>query len=346
MPSQKLTAAGVERIRPPKTGRKEYFDSVLPGFALRVTDKGRKSWCVMYRIDGRLRRLTLGGYPALGLADARKGAREALLSVSRGTDPVEAKAAQDRQENAERANSFEAVAEEFLRRHGEKLRPRSLEEVARPVRKMLIPRWKNRLVTDISRRDIIDLMDDIMDAGTPVAANRTLAVVKTLFNWCIERGILDASPAAAVKRPAKEEERQRVLTDDEIAALWPVWEDQGYPFGGFHKILLVTAQRRGEVATMCWDDLDFDTKVWHIPGASTKTGRSHDVPLSPLAIEVLTYFPRFSGGVFVFSTTAGKRPISGFSKAKARADARSGVTGWGLHDLRRTAGTRMTQLSI
>ncbi|MEE8275163.1 MAG: integrase arm-type DNA-binding domain-containing protein, partial [Alphaproteobacteria bacterium] len=173
----KLTPAAVERIRPPKTGRAEYFDHAIPGFCLRVTDRGWKSWALMYRHRGKLRRLTLGTYPALGLLKARRAARGALEAVADGTDPAIAKREARRRDETEKHGTFAAVAEDFLNRHGKTLRPRSLEEVERPFKKWLLPRWGDRLISDIMRRDIIDLIDDLMDAGTPVAANRTLAVV-------------------------------------------------------------------------------------------------------------------------------------------------------------------------
>ncbi len=349
----KLTPAAVERIKAPpvpadkKAARAEYFDILVPGLCLRVTYKGRKSWALMYRHGGKLRRLTLGSYPALGLVKARRAARKALEMVADGTDPAIAKREAKRRDETQQRGTFAAVAKDFLNRHGKTLRPRSLEEVERPFEKWLQPRWDHRRIEDIARRDVIDLIDEIMDAGTPVAANRTLAVVKKFFNWCVERGVLDTSPAAAVKRPAKEQERQRVLTDDEIALLWPAWDTLGYPFGDFHKMLILTAQRRNEVSTMKWSDLDLDAddQSWHVPAEVTKAARAHDVPLSPLAVELLDALPRFSGP-YVFSTTDGRRPISGYSRAKARADKLSGVEDWTLHDLRRTAGTRMTQLGV
>ena len=136
-----------------------------------------------------------------------------------------------------------------------------------------------------------------------------------------------------------------MLTDDEIKALWLAWDQMAYPFGDLSKMLLMTGQRRSEVARMRWSDVDFDLKVWTIPGEVTKSGRSHDVPLSKLALEVLEALPHFTGD-HIFTTTAGAKPVSGYSRAKSRAEELSGVTEWRLHDCRRTVGTRMTQCGI
>ena len=341
MAKAKLTDAFCNRTKPPGQGRLEFADQILPGLRFRVTDKGAKSFALITRLHGKQIRVTLGPYPMLSLSKARADAREALQAVARGEDPRTAK----RRARETRTDTFANIADEFLQRHGRKLRPRSLDELARPFKRWLVPRWGDRLVSNISRRDIIELMDDIIDKGTPVAANRTLAAIKTFFSWCLDRDIVEASPAAAVKRPGVEKERERVLADHEIKALWPAWDKIGYPFGDLGKMLLVTAQRRTEVARMRWSDIDFKAKVWTIPPEATKGGRRHDVPLAGLALEILESIPRFSGN-FVFTTTAGAKAVSGYSRSKSRAEEISKVTGWRLHDLRRTAGTRMTQCGI
>ena len=353
----KLTAAAVVRMRAPATGRVDCFDTVLPGFMLRVTDKGSKSWSVVYRMPGnpKLRRYTIGSYPAFSLVEARTAAREALQMVATGTDPAAEKARQRRRIEPERPDTFANIVAEFTKRHIEKKRPRTQIEMTRPITKWLLPRWGDRLVGDISRRDIIALIDEIVDGGAPIAANRALATVRKFFNWCVGRGILEASPCVLIEPPGKETKRDRELTDDEIRALWPAYDSLGNPFGAVMKMLLLTGQRRTEVGTMQWSDVDLDAGHWTLAAADTKAGRPHLVPLSRLAIEVLESLPRFTSD-YVFSTSDGSRPVSGFSRVKRRLDklvkeAAEGsnlpdIPAWRLHDLRRTCATGMRRLRV
>ncbi len=206
----------------------------------------------------------------------------------------------------------------------------------------VLPRWGTRQIASITRRDVLDLIDTMVERGSPVMANAVLATVRKMFNWAIERDIVDASPVAGVKPPTKVEQRDRVLDDNEIRDVWSACDGLGHPFGAMFKFLLVTAQRRGEVATMRWSDVDLDNAVWTLPRERTKADRAHQVPLPPQAVSILQGLPRFDGD-YIF-TTRGHRPASGFSKAKTRLDALSAVSGWRLHDLRRTAASGMARL--
>ncbi len=318
---------------------------MLPGFGLRITENGIRTWVVMYRMGGRARRLTVGRYPALSLADARALARDAMHEVAKGNDPGAAKAARRRSPEPER-HTFADAAEDFLRRHVGKLRRSTRGEYARYFAKVLVPRWGRRRLADLTRADVIDLLDDVMDTGKLAKANHTLVVVRKFLNWCVERGRLDASPCVMVKRPHEQRARDRVLSDDELRAIWGACDRMGHPFDAFLKMLLVTAQRRSEVARMRWSHVDLEQRLWTIPAEDTKAGRTHEVPLSPLAMEILEAAPRFHGD-FVHTTTGGERPISGFSQAKSRLAALSGVAGdWRFHDFRRTGGTGMAGLGV
>jgi integrase len=351
MPKRKLTAAAVEKVGAPNKGRIEYFDTVLPGFALRITDKGSKSWVLFYRIGGRQRRLTIGKYPAFELADARTEAREALRLVEKGQDPALVKAEAKRV--LQHPDTIEAVVSKFIERHA-KPNNKTWREVQLMFRHHVLPDWGKRDIRSITRRDVIDLIDDVTDRTSPVRANRILANVRKLFGWAVERDIIGASPVTGVKPPGKERERDRVLSDQEIRAVWEACGDGekgiGWPFGPFTRMLLVTAQRRDEVAHMKWADIDFENSNWSLPREITKADRSHDVPLSPLALDILTNIPRI--GPFVFMSgreprlAKGPKPISGFGKAKTVIDRKSGVINWRYHDLRRTAGTNMARHGI
>ena len=336
MAVSRLTTVGVERLKPPAKGRADYADAVLPGLHLRVTEKGRKSWSVVYRMNGRQHRMTLGAYPKVDLNDARDAAREALQAVDRGEDPIQLQHAAE----PTALSTFEAVAHSFIERYA-KPRLTRWTELQSTLERHVVPQWGPRLIGDIAKRDVILLLDHVSDRGG--SANRVLKAVRRVFSWACERDLLDTSPAAYIQSPVKEVARDRVLADDEVVAVWAACEKLGYPMDAFVKMLLVTAQRRGEVATMQWADLDLDAKVWTLPAERVKSGRSHQVPLSSLAMDILNGLPRFNGP-YVFTTTSGERPVSGFSKAKRRLNEFAGVADWRLHDLRRTAASGMAKL--
>jgi integrase len=340
MPTMKLTQLAVDRLSPPKTGRLEFFDSHLPGFGLRIADTGHKAWVLFYRIEGRQRRYTIGSLATHPKVDqARERAREILRDVERGIDPAALKAAVP----ARKADTVADLVTKFIERYA-KPKNRSWQETDRTLRLHVVARWGSRDAVSITRRDVLELLDELVDRGTPITANRILAAIRKMFGWAVERDIIPASPVVSVKAPGKEIERERVLTDDELTKVWQAAEMMGTIPAAFIKLLILTGQRRDEVSSMRWEDLDLAARVWTLPRESTKADRSHEVPLAPLVIEVLTSLPRT--GTYVFTSTRGERPISGFSKIKARADTLSGFNDWRIHDLRRTTGTGMARAGI
>ena len=356
---KKLTAPAVERLKPNPDKRLEIPDGVVDGLYLVIQPSGTKGWAFRYRfpVGGKVKnhKITIGSYPALGLADAREEAGKLRRGVETGDNPKQIQA-RERAETRERAlNTFGLVAVAFTVRYA-KRHTRSWKQTKGILRKHVVPAWKDRPIDGITRRDVIDLLDGIIRSGKPVLANRVLAHVRKLFNWCLERGIVGASPAVQIKAPGgKESPRDRDLSDAEIKVIWPAFDAAGYPFGSMMQILLLTGQRRSEVATMRWTDLDTDAAVWNLPAGSTKALRSHSIPLPNMAVEILGDLPRFDGP-YVFSTTGGKRPVSGYSKAKLRIEqeinkalARNGgepLTNWQIHDLRRTAASGMAKLGV
>lgn len=341
MPTLELTDMTVATARATAAGRTEIWDATLPGFGLRVSKVGRKSWVLMYRIDGRKRRLTLGTFPALSLAAARDAAGLALLDVSRGNDPAEQRAAS----RGDRQRSFAALAEEYLDRHARRHK-RSWRQDERQLTVEVLPAWGKLPVEAITRQDVIRLIESIAERGAPIQANRVLALVRKLFNWAVEKELTTASPAINVKAPAKEARRDRILTDVEVGRLWQAWGAIGHPFGPWFKLLLATGQRREALAAMRWSDITPKDGVWTIPPDHTRTGRPHAVPLPALAAEILMSQPR-TDSVYVFpSRDDPGRPVSGHARARQTAIARSGVADWRLHDLRRTAAHAMTRLGV
>jgi integrase len=346
-----LTKQIVEKAPPGFT-----WDSRVPGFGVRVLASGRRSYVHQYRAkSGKQRRTVLGVHGAITVEQARDMARDLYEAVRRGGDPVE-----ERRQAANRSrDTVEAVIDEFMRRHmeGRKRSGTYIRDTRARFDKYVLPRWRGRDIRAITRRDVIDLLDAIVDEGKPLTANRTLTAVRKLFNWALQRGIVDASPVASVQHPAEETKRERTLTPDELMGVWAAAGELGYPFGSFFRIALLTGQRRDEVASMRWQDVDETEGIWTLPSDQTKPGRAHIVPLSPLALEIMAGLRERRGdGPYIFSTTGGERPISGYSKAKTRLDAAitrlreedglPALAPWRIHDLRRTVGTGLGRLGV
>jgi len=314
-----LTTGLIERT----TGPAFLWDTRLPGFGCRLYESGKRTFIFQFRLrDGKQRRVTLG---SITLDQARERATELYAAARKGADPV-AQEQQEREIRTKRVQASNALAlpkvvAEFTKRHLEgKQRSRSYVNDTRGIFRLhVLPRWQGRNLDTITRRDVIALLDAVKDQGTPVQANRTLAAVRKLFNWSVQRGLLDASPVTKIDPPSKEKRRERVLTADEVAAVWRAAGELGYPFGLWFRMCLATAQRcDGEVAKMRWADIDEGRKVWRMAGEQNKAGRAHVTPLAPLALDLLAQAPR--EGTYVFTTTRGAAPISGFSRAKKRID--------------------------
>jgi integrase len=354
MPTKRLTDLFVERVKPPPHGRIEYFDAAFGGLALRVTERGHKSWSLHYRIRGRLRRLTIGSYPAVKPAEARRDAGRALDRVRQGFDPAEDKRAH---RLAAPHQSVAEVARDYLNRVQRNAAPNTYRVTKHTFEKDVLPIWQNRLLDSITRGDVHRVIDAILARKAGVHANRVMARLRAFFNWAVERDLLSASPLAGMKPPTKERPRDRVLSDDELLWFWRASEMVELPFGPLVKLLLFTAQRRDEVAQMEWSEVDFEKRNWTQPREKTKNKHAHEVQLSSPAIETLNSILRI-GKRFIF-TSNGETPVSGFSHAKVRLDAAmlkakredlgdkcEAIPHWTLHDLRRTAATGMARLNF
>jgi integrase len=346
----KLTNLFVESVEAPNSGQAEYWDTQAVGLGLRVSLGGRKAWTVVYRHAGRLRRLTLGSYPTLGLADARKLAKTTLLEAARGADP-----AREKKEHR-MAETFGDLAELYLDKHARALK-RTWKEDERIIEKELCPRWKNVKATEIRRKDVAALLDAIVVRKAPVMANRTKALISKIFNFGIRRGIVEANPALHVANPGKEEQRDRVLTDDEIRAVWTTLDSKKAWVAAVIKLGLLTAQRRGEVLGMRWSELDLDGAWWILPAERTKNGLAHRVALAPQAIQILRKLrtdqekkrrqerkAETTAAIYVFpSPRAGH--IRNLQKIMPTVRTDSGVE-FRYHDLRRTAASLMAGIGI
>lgn len=344
-----ITDVQVRNLKP-KARRYVVWDG--EGFGVRVGPSGKKAFIFMYRFDGKPRMMTLGKYPKMDLATARLKKAEAEEKVSKGEEDPGETATITKRVNREAPIVAELV-EEYLEKWA-KPRKRSWQEDERILKFDVVPVWGNLKAKAITRRNVITLLDGIIERGAPIAANRTLAVIRKMFNFAVGRDVIPATPCAAITRPAPENRRDRVLTDAEIKALW-----NELPNAKMIeltrlavKFQLATAQRIGEVAAAEWPEIDLDGKVWTIPAEKAKNGMPHRVPLSPLATELLKAIKvesRASTWLFPSrrKTVGHILPTAiGHALNVAIRDKKIGIDHATPHDLRRTAASKMTEAGI
>jgi integrase len=371
-----LTAKRIETVQA-TSSRQEIPDGLLVGLYLVVQPSGAKSFAVRYRYAGQPRKLTLGAFPAVSLEVARAIGAKALRAAAEGRDPAKEKQAakgdakrQAAEEIRGKRDLFENVAREFIERHAMKQnRETTWRETARILGfkpdpdnagKLLVVEpqkgkpptvlqlWNGRKVQDITKRDVITLLDTVRDRA-PVMANRNLAAVRKLFNWCLARDIIQVSPCTLIDPPALESSRDRILSDDELRLVWNAAGSDGRPFEPLVKLLVLTGQRLGEVAGMRWSEIDFKDRLWIIPAERVKNGERHEVPLSDAAIAIISALPRIKTAEGAVFTTRS------FSRAKTRLDGAilaampkgaKAPEPWVFHDLRRTLASGMARLGI
>ena len=333
MVKRSLTDAAVMRLKPPAEGQIDIFDQGYPGFAIRISYGGGKTFVYFYKLGGRLRRMSLGRYPSTSLADAREAWRKARQDAQKGRDPSTAR-------NREGgATDFGNVFEEWLKR--DQAGNRTVDAVRRLIEKDAMPAWAHRQVVDLDRRDVLDVIDAVVDRGSPVTARRLHSHLHRFFRWCVGRGILDANPMADLPKPGNETKRERVLTDDELLAVWNAAEKLGWPFGPITQLLMLTGARRSEIGRLQWSEISGGQIC--LSGERTKNGESHNIALSSPASAIIEKLPRIDKSALVFTTT-GRTPVSGWSNAKTSLDELSAP--WTLHDLRRTVATGLQKLGV
>lgn len=361
MARKALTDRTLKSLKPAVRGKHyDLWDAVVPGLGVRVSDIGTKTFVLMKRYGDSKNptRGRLGMYGAISLDDARTKARNWQILLERGIDPRSEEKRQREAELRKRENSFAAVAEQFIKRHVAKTRKAAIVE--RELRREFINRWGNRPITDITQHDVVAVIDEVVERNAPYQAHNLLGHVRTLFNWAIARGVygVDRSPCDRLRPAAvigKKQARQRVLNDRELRAAWAATGELGYPYGQLFRLLIVTGQRKSEVAEAGWSEFDLTKKLWTIPSDRMKADAAHVVPLSDDALDILKSLPRFEGGDCLFSTTFGKKPVNGFSKAKTlfdkailkalqTDDVNAKLPDFVIHDLRRTVRTALSAI--
>jgi integrase len=333
-----LTAKRIENLRP-AAHRQEIPDSGCRGLYLVLQPSGRRAWAVRYRFGGKTRKLTLDA--GLTLAEARRAATAALHEVERGHDPAaqkfDARAQAEKAADARARDTVENLAAQFIEQYAKRrTRANSWRQTVHVFDDIVLPVWRGRTIHDIVRRDIRELVESIA-ADRPVMANRTLAVLSKFFNWLCGRDVISASPCAGVERPHKEQARDRVLSDGEVKALWLACDAVGGPAGACIKLLLLTGQRRSEIAELRWSEVDGNQLK--LSAERMKGKDAHIVPLSAKAREIIAALPRT--GEFVW----GAAPISHFDRIKRELDAQMGdIPAWVIHDVRRTVASGLARL--
>jgi integrase len=341
--------AGTDQNGAPR--RSEIPDAVCRGLYLVVQPSGVKSWAVRYRCasDGKPRKLTLDRTDdgtLLGLATARAAASQVMLLVSQGQDPAADKRARQllavEQEAKLSTDTIAALFAEFITLQGRKLRPNTLLSYSGIGRRFIVPAWGARLITDIKKRAVLDLVEAIA-TDRPTMANRVFEVVRTFFGWAQSRDIITINPVAKLKPPAKEEERQRFLRDAEIAELWVACN--GSVTGAALQFMVLTGARRTEVSEMEWSEIDETTHTWTLPASRSKNRRSYTVPLSTLAWTIISKQPRVKDSRYVF-TNSGTKPIGNFNRFKKKLNGQLSFGDWVIHDLRRSCAAGLQRLNI
>jgi integrase len=319
----------------------EYWDTIVPGLALRVGMGGTRTYFVRYRFGGKNRRLKLGTHPNLTLADARDRARKKLAEVQGGGDPAQQKA--DRRVGH---GTFRALADEVLAARKARTRPKTQRQREQLLEKHVLPAWGEREAASITRREVVLLVERIA-ASTPIQANRILAIIRLLFNDGLRRGFpgLDASPAHMVAPPGEESGRDRYLTAAEIRKVWQATEHEPLWSRAVVRLAFLTAQRVGSILALQWQLVDRD--LWTIPAKDFKGKRTHLVPLSAEALAILESLrrPAPADETWVFPSRAGTQSghVTNVSKPLERTRTLAGIPHWVLHDSRTTFRTWATR---
>jgi len=358
----KVTTFTDTMIKKLKPGANKYVRGEGNGFTIRVMPSGVKTWLYVYAFDDKRRELNLGSYPDVSLETARGRFDEAKKKLKNGIDPVA-----EKEQAAEGRRSAPTVAnlvKEYIEKHA-KTHKKSWQEDQRCLEKEVLPLWGTRKAADIKKRDVVLLLEGIVERGAPVMANNTLEKIRKMFNFAVERDILEFTPCYGVKKPTKKEHKDRVLTDKEIVTAWNGL-DTAAMTGEMKralKLILVTAQRPGEVIGLHSNEIEGDW--WTIPAERSKNGKAHRVFLTPTAKELIG-----DKKGFIFESprpikrtgqedTPKPMDVNAVAYAVRRnledpkqngKDAETEVTNkivmesWTPHDLRRTAATNLSAL--
>jgi integrase len=330
--SMKLTTANIKKLTlPVGVADRIFFDDDLGGFGVRLRDGGSATYVVQYDLGGKSRRVTLGPVTLLDNGAARTKARNLLAHVRLGGDP----AAEKRERRVQAAETFGAILPRYLIVHQRAVRPSSFKQIERRLQKLAKPLHPLPLVA-IDRRTLSSLLSSVADTNGPTAAANLHSSLSGYFTWLIGEGLLDTNPMLHANKPKPHPARERVISEDELRALWAALDDDNY--GDIVKLLIYTAARPGEIGDLQWHEVNLDAATIELPAARMKNGKPHLIPLSEPALAILRKRQR-NGRDYVF----GQRGFQDWSRSRTALDNAIGGERptWVLHDLRRLASTTM-----
>ena len=333
-----FTVPWLDKLKAPAQ-REDYRDRSTKGLQLRVGTTGVRSFSYVYRIGRKMGRVSLGKYPDFSLKAARDKTNEYRRLVALGVDPRSEKNEKIKKEQM----TVGLMVEEFIEKYA-KPKNSSWKQAESNLRLYLISALGKKPIHEVTRPDIHQILDDLVGRGKHTAANRALAHTRKFFGWLVERGYLDYSPAAYIKPRHQEQEREKVLTDDEIRAIWIASEAMSGPYSAWIKLLLLCGQRRLETASLRRSQII--DNCWHLSGEDTKNKQLHIVPLSQQAMAIIDQLLEQDGEFLIKTGRTGDKPVNGFSKAKVQLDRLSGITDWKFHDIRRTVATNLSKLGV
>jgi integrase len=365
-PKRHLSDRTLRSLAPAEPGtRYELRDSIVAGFGVRVNDErdpsrpgkaGHVSFILYTRFPGSSAptRRALGRYPVLTLEQARIKAAHWRDLITKGVDPAVEEERARLAEQRKRANTFAAVAEDFIR--DKVSTERAGRAVTGDLRREFMSVWGNRAIAEITPRDVRAIIKAVKDRGAPYQAHNLLVLARRLFSWAIDQHVygLETSPCDRLKPKAiigPKAARTRIFTDREWRAFWNATEAMLYPYGPLFRVLALTGQRRSEVAEARWREFDLAAKLWTIPPQRMKADAAHVVPLTVPVLAILESLPRFDGGDYLFTSTGGGKPISGFNRAKRALDSKmmaalGELPPFVLHDIRRSVRTGLSALPV
>lgn len=328
-----LTTKRINAKRTPEKGYITLYDAKVPQFCLRVRASGTRTWFLKYTINGRPDMLTIGRYPAIPLAEARKLAGDAYLLVQKGIDPKP----EQQKSKWKSSNTFESFIPAYLE---SKKGAKTIYEMERIIRKYT-KSICNKPLPSITEEDILDLRDRVFTDNGPRQSSIVIVRVRDMFNWAKKKRLVGSSPANNIERLDKDVVRTHVLQPADLKKVWRAAEWMGYPWGYATQMLIVTPRRKGQVSAMRHSGYDPDAATWHLTAAETKNGRPHTLPLPKLVTDIINTLPILSDDyVFVGSTN---QPLNAWNKPKKELEQLSGVRGFRLHDLRRTIANTLRQ---
>lgn len=323
-----LTDPTFRRLRVPEKGRVTYSDDAVPGFGVRVSATGAKSFVLL--VGRARRRITIGKHPTITLQQARARAREILAQRVLGKDELP-------------SVKFEDALPIFLMSHygDHYIKPRTRDEADRVLNVYFLPKFRYRQLADIKSHEVADIIDGMRKK--PSMAHHAFGVIRLFFRWAEGRRYVSHSPCAVLRPPRRGRPRERVLSQDEVQAVLAAAQANPSTFATIVELLLVTGQRRGEIANLRAEWIDWNAKAITFPGAVTKNKRQHVLPFGP-HVELLLRRGHPKG--YLFRGRGTETPFDGWSKCKPAFDRACPIAHWTLHDLRRTFATNLAALGV